>query len=217
MSSLIGSALSSFNQLFAGILDFISTLPLGVLYCIAGGVAAFENIFPPFPSDIVVAFTVFASARLNGPFWVAAAVVTVGSSAGAILMYYVGRTLGSSFVASKMERFNGQEAIDRFQKMRAQYGIFALLLSRFIPGVRAIVPPLAGAMRIPMIFVLPAIFLASAVWYTTIAYIAYQAGSNWDLVTERINTSGRVFGVSAAVIAIIGVAVWYLRRRRNRE
>ena len=199
------------------LLAHLSTLPLGLLYTVAALVAAVENIFPPFPSDVVVAFTVFISARAGGPFWVAALAVTVGNVAGGMLMYYVGRRYGSLLLLQKLERYVGKTAGDRLQQMYAKYGGWALFISRFLPGVRALVPPFAGAMKIPATQVFVALSVASAIWYTLIAYIAYATGQNWSLVVARVTQSIKWMGIGAVVIVAIGLLVWYLQRSRAKK
>lgn len=197
------------------IIHQLSALPLGWLYLIAALVAAFENIFPPFPSDVVVAFSVFVSARLGGPFWLAALAVTIGNVAGGMLMYFVGRRYGSLILLEKLERYVGKSAAPKLQAMHAEYGVGALFVSRFLPGLRALVPPFAGAMRIPAWHVFIALTIASGIWYIFVAYLAYQAGENWSLVVSELSKSATLFGVGAVVIAAICGLVWYIRKKRR--
>jgi membrane protein DedA with SNARE-associated domain len=44
------------------IIDWLSALPIGTLYIAIGAISAIENIFPPFPADVVVAFGSFLAA-----------------------------------------------------------------------------------------------------------------------------------------------------------
>ena len=49
------------------LLDWLLTLGNGTLYTVLGATSAFENIFPPFPADVVVAFGSFVAARGTRP------------------------------------------------------------------------------------------------------------------------------------------------------
>ena len=49
-----------------GLMGWLDALPLGTLYVAIAGLAAFENFFPPFPSDAVVAFGSFLASRAHG-------------------------------------------------------------------------------------------------------------------------------------------------------
>lgn len=197
------------------LMTWLGTLHFGMLFTAAGALAAFENIFPPFPSDFVVAFTVFLAARAGGPFWMAAISVWIGSTVGAMIMYYVGLRYGSLVLLEKLERFAGKHAGERLQAMHARYGVLALFISRFVPGVRAVVPPFAGAMRIPAWQVFISMSVAGGLWYGFVAYLAYEAGENWKQLAASVAGATKVIGLVAAAIALIGAAIWYFRRSKT--
>jgi membrane protein DedA with SNARE-associated domain len=92
----------------------------------------------------------------------------------------------------------------------------ALFLSRFLPGVRAVVPPLAGAMRVPAAGAIAAIAVASTIWYTTLALIAYRLGAQWDRIVDAIKNFQTVAAIVAGVIVALGLLVWWVARRRIR-
>jgi len=53
------------------ITSWLGDLPLGSLYIAIAALSAFENFFPPFPSDAVIAFGSFLAERAHGnPFLV---------------------------------------------------------------------------------------------------------------------------------------------------
>jgi LPXTG-motif cell wall-anchored protein len=199
------------------ILATLSDLPLAALYATAGVVAAVENIFPPFPSDVVAAFAVFLSARQGGPFWAAALVTWAGNVGGAMLMYAAGRRYGSLLLLEKLERYAGKRAAAHLQTMHARYGLWALFLSRFLPGVRAVVPPFAGAMKLPAWHVFVTIGAASAFWYALISYLAYLAGERWEVLLRLLARSTTLVTAVALGIVLLAIAVWVVRRRRRRQ
>ena len=91
-------------------------------------------------------------------------------------------------------------------------------MSRFLPGVRAIVPPFAGAMKLPAARVLLSVASASAVWFALITFLAFRAGDNWDVVQHYLVRSGKVAGAIAIGIVLLSVALWlYKRRGKKRE
>jgi membrane protein DedA with SNARE-associated domain len=104
----------------------------------------------------------------------------------------------------------------RLRDLYARYGLLALVVSRFIPGLRAIVPPFAGALRIPAVPAVAAMAIASGIWYGVIAYLAYRAGSDWTALTRMITRSGRLAALVAAALVLAGVLAWLIHRRRAR-
>lgn len=200
-------------------LAWLGELPIGALYSAMAIVSAIENIFPPFPADIVVAFGSFLAARGKASPYTAFFVSWAGNVIGAGFMYYVGRRYGSSAFLSKLERWGGRNAEDRLRKLYDRYGMPALFVSRFLPGVRALVPPFAGAMKLPPLAVAAAIALASGVWFAFITWIAFQAGEDWDVLYARILHSSKIAGLLGftlvAIIALILVTRHLARKRRD--
>jgi membrane protein DedA with SNARE-associated domain len=197
------------------LLQWLSSLPVWSLYAALAAIAAIENIFPPFPADTVVAVGSFLAARGSGTLLGAAASIWAGNLVGAIGMYFVGRRLGS---AALMKRLGGAGAEARVSSMYARHGLWALFVSRFLPGVRAVVPPFAGALRIPLSQVLPAMAVASAVWYGVIAWLGFKFGSNMDELTALIGRATRTSSAIAVVIVLgAGGAFWWRARHARRE
>jgi membrane protein DedA with SNARE-associated domain len=98
----------------------------------------------------------------------------------------------------------------------ARYGLVSLFLGRFIPGVRAIVAPFAGALRSPVTGTTAAILGASAIWYGIVTVVAFRAGSNWEELVRSVSRLSRTSGLVAATLVTVGIAlVWWRRRRRR--
>src|SRR3546814_1938980 len=53
-----------------------------------------ENVFPPIPSEVILPLAGYTAAQGRGSLWVVAIAGTLGSAAGAVLWYYVGRWIG---------------------------------------------------------------------------------------------------------------------------
>jgi membrane protein DedA with SNARE-associated domain len=102
----------------------------------------------------------------------------------------------------------------RLEALYGRYGLWALCLSRFLPGVRALVPPFAGALRISPTRTAVAMGVASGIWYGAITYLAYTVGARWELLAARVGAVGRWSGIAAAALAAIALVVWLVRRRR---
>lgn len=196
------------------ILDWLAGLPGAAMYAVLGLVAAIENVFPPFPADVVVAFGGFLAARAGRSLLATFLVVWIGNVAGAMLMYVLGRRYGAGPLIARMGAGDAVRAQERLQALYGRYGTLAIFVSRFLPGVRGFVPPLAGAARVPAPRTAIVMALASAVWYGGICYLAYRIGNNWDALRDAVADSGRWIGIVAIVLVGVGVAAWLVHRRR---
>jgi membrane protein DedA with SNARE-associated domain len=130
-------------------------------------------------------------------------------------MYFVGRRHGTAWMHKRFPALADEKNERRLRELHGKYGAISLVLSRFIPGVRALVPPFAGALRISPVTTMLSLSLASAVWYGLVSYVAFRAGADWGALMGRITRYGRFAAVGAAVIVAAGALGWWLRRQRT--
>jgi membrane protein DedA with SNARE-associated domain len=196
-------------------LDRLAAMPVPALYAALGVVAALENVFPPVPADTVVAFGSFLAARGQGTALGVFVTTWFGNLAGAMLIYVVGRRYGAERLERRLLGDRAAEAESRLRALYGKYGLTALFLSRFLPGVRAIVPPLAGALRVPAGRAALAMGAASAVWYGGISYVAFRIGADWEQLSSTVGRYGRASGIAAAILVAVAIATWLVARRRR--
>jgi len=198
-------------------LAWLSAVPLGTLYAALALIAAIENVFPPVPADTVVALGSFLAAEGKGSVIAAFLATWAGNVTSAMVMYGVGRRYGATRLEQRLLGAKGPEAERRLERLYGRYGIVALFASRFIPGVRALVPPFAGALRVPPIRAGIAIASASALWYGTVSYLGFTLGGNWHRVLALVTEYGRAFALTAAALLVVAALVWWTRSRKISE
>lgn len=194
------------------IVDRLSQLPLAFLYPSLAFLAAIENVIPPLPTDAVVAFGSFLAARGQGNPWVSFLVTWLGNMFGAAVMFGVGHHYGHSIFTRTLVRWGGPQADARLTHLYVRYGVVSLFLSRFLPGIRALVPVFAGAARLPFASVMAIIAIASGLWYGFLAFIAYRAAADWDTLRLMIGQYNRVISAVAVLTAAGLLAIWWWRR-----
>ncbi len=198
------------------ILAWLSTLPEPLLYGALILAAFVENIFPPLPADTVIALGAFVAARGNGSaigVWTA---TMFGNIGGAMLMYGLGHRYGLPWLLRRFPSLFPTGAAERITERFKTQGLLAVIVSRFLPGVRAVVPPLAGAMGIGAIRATIAMSVASGAWYGLVCVLAFRAGANADVLLERIAGQQRTIGLVAAAIVALAIGVVWWRRQRGR-
>lgn len=200
-----------------GWLDWLSTLSAPWLYAAIAAAAFAENIFPPLPADTVVALGAFVAARGAGSAVGAWSATMVGNIAGAAGMFLLGRRMGMGWLTSRFPKVFPADAVAQVSQRFQSQGIAAIVLSRFIPAVRALVPPLAGALRMGVWRSLAAMTLASGAWYGLVCFVAYNAGQRADAVLVRIAAQQRLFAIVAVgVLVVIMMIIWW-RRKTSRS
>lgn len=199
----------------AAISAWLNSLPLGALYALLGITAFIEGIFPPVPADIVVALGSFLAARRGANLTITAACIVVGSVAGAMVVYAVARKFGAAWLHMRLKKAGIDNLEKRLEVMYSKYGMTALFVSRFLPGLRAVCPPMAGATRVPPVRTALVFFVASAIWYGAIAAIAFRVGDDWDQMQKSVKHFARQVGLVAFfAAALFAVVVLIVVRRR---
>jgi membrane protein DedA with SNARE-associated domain len=196
------------------VLAWLTGLPPAALYATLAIVAATENFIPPIPADVIVAFGSFLAARRNESPIAAVISVVVGNVAGALAMFAFGRRFGADWIRRRMRVF-GEDAERRVRDWYNRFGLPALFLSRFLPAVRAVVPPLAGAIRVPALGAILAIATASTIWYTTVALLSYRVGTQWDEIASAIGRVQRIAAIGAGGLVVVALLTWWILKRRR--
>lgn len=198
------------------ILAWLSSLPEPLLYGALILAAFAENLFPPLPADTVIALGAFVAARGNGSavgVWTA---TMIGNIGGAMMMYGLGRRFGLPWLMQRFPSLFPAGSTQRITERFKTQGVLAVMVSRFLPGVRAVVPPLAGAMDIGAVRALLAMSLASGAWYGLVCVLAFRAGANADALLSRIAGQQRTVGLVALALVFTAVGVIWWRRTRRR-
>lgn len=196
------------------LLKWMTELPEALVYLVMGALAYLENVFPPVPADVVALFGGFLAGQGAVNPWVAFLVVWGCNVAGALTMYAVGRRYGTGFFGTRLGRALLKPG--QVQKLSGFYqrrGLVVILVSRFLPMFRAVVPIFAGTSGLGFWRTALPIALASGAWYGIIVYLGATAGQNWETIRASVESSGRWLAIAAAVLAL-GVGWWWWRSRR---
>jgi len=192
------------------VIESIGALGVGVLILL-------ENVFPPLPSEVVLAFAGFSVSQgvLNGSLaWVAA---TAGSLAGAYVLYAVGALVGydrlHDLAGHRWFVLFTQTDLRRGERFFARHGGKVVLLARVVPLLRSIVSVPAGITRMPLVRFSALTVLGSGMWNALFLYAGYRLGVRWDEVGQYLQPVSYAV-VGALLLALAVLTVRTLRRRR---
>jgi len=117
---------------------------LGVAVIIFFETATIVGSFLPGDSLLFILGLTLATYLVDIPFVLAVAIVFVGAVAGSEVGYWIGRKVGPRVFARKRNWFFSPNTVERANTFFEHYGWRALILARFIPVIRALVPLVAG-------------------------------------------------------------------------
>jgi membrane protein DedA with SNARE-associated domain len=195
------------------ILAWMIDVPAGPMYLLLAVGAALENIVPAVPADTFVALGGLLSSlgTLNGR---TVFLVTWGANvASALAMYRLGYTHGRSFFEHGWgRRVLSPHQMERMAAFYDRWGLFAIFFTRFLPGLRAIVPVFAGVTYQGFVPVAIPLTIASGIWYGGLVWLGAFAGRNLDLLAGLLGRLNSTLGVVAVILAA-AAAIWWWRTR----
>jgi membrane protein DedA with SNARE-associated domain/uncharacterized tellurite resistance protein B-like protein len=195
----------------------VTQLPPVAVYGVLALLAAVENVIPPVPSDAAVALGAFLSNRgVTTPLGVFF-VTWIANLAGAAAVYFVARRYGRGlFATSTGRRLLAPRSLAIIEREYLRFGVVGIFVSRFLPGIRAVVPPFAGLVNLSPLRTLVPTGIASAIWYGGITLLGSLIGSEWERINRIILGVNRTLGIVTAVLMLAALG-WYLLRRRRRQ
>ena len=172
---------------------------------------AVEDIFPPIPSELILPLAGFLAGQGRFAFPLVILAGTIGSVAGALVLYSLGRWVGEEKLREFVRRYGrwlllDESDLDRAHQWFEQHGRKAVLLGRLIPGVRSLIAIPAGIERMPVIWFVVFTALGSGLWNTVLAALGWWLGSRWDQVRQYAQILE--YGVLALLIWAVAWFIW---------
>ena len=161
------------------------------------------------PGDTLLITAGLFAARGDLNIWVVALIVTVAAFLGNTSGYYIGRTFGPRVFARV--RFLKPEYVDQAREFFAARGNATLILGRFVPVLRTLVPTLAGTIHMNGRTFMVSNIIGALLWGAGIPLAGYLLGN--VLPKEVLDKYILVVVGVIFVVSFIPVIVEVLRRR----
>jgi membrane protein DedA with SNARE-associated domain len=203
-------------------LDYLAALlldpgiPPALVYAAVFVSCILESFFPPWPADVIAVYAGFLAGRgvVAGGAVFAAAVA--GTQAGVMVVFWISRRWGRTLLTGPMGRYIPAERLGALETWFARYGAPAIAISRFFPGIRALVMPAAGLADFAAWKVWVFAGASVVVWNLFVVGIGLLAGSQLEWAKRLLVRYNTVAGIVVAV-ALLGWAAVLLYRRATRR
>lgn len=182
--------------------------------------AMLESLFPfgfVFPGSIIVLSSAAVSdaASLN-PLWVAVLAAT-GETVGQVASYALGWHAGPRAVRRLSQRFPPlADPLDRGTAYFRRHGAWALVLGRAAWGVKAALPVVAGAARMPTWKALLLFGVSSAYYYPGLVLLSRLLGLRAENLTEATTAIGVIVAVFLGLTVVVAFGIARRRPRQSR-
>lgn len=173
-----------------------------------------ETVFPPFPGDVIYISAGGFFRSTGFPVWVLWLPGFVGCALATLLLDAAGRGKGPGwFDRMVMSGSKGERGMARARALLARHGVWALFLSRFIPGIRSLLVVAAAWSGMGRTSVLVPSLLSAALWYALLSFLAVILGANMAAAAAFMADYGRLALVLSAALLVIFIVVRLTRRR----
>ena len=200
-------------ELFTSIDSQFADIGPLLLYLIVGTIIFFESavlfgLFLP-GSSILFSAGLVAATEDNVDISALLTLVFIAAFFGNQVGFVLGRTFGRSYL-NKRKSPKLQKVILKCERFYEKSGWWSVVAARFIPWVRTLVPPIAGASKMPYYEFLAANVVGALAWGVGITLAGYYTASIPGVKTFTYAIAG-LFILGSIVSAIVD----YLRRRRS--
>ena len=183
-------------------------LLMGVLFAETGLLAGF---FLPGDSLLFAAGVLVAAGAIHLPLWLVAAGAVLAAVVGDQVGYLVGRRFGPRVFSRRSSRWLSRDHVARAEAFSDRHGPKAVVLARFVPVVRTLVPAVAGMGRMPRRRFTAYNLAGGLVWAVGMLWAGFSLGGI-PFIAGHIELLA--LAVAAASLVPAGVAL--LRRRAGR-
>ncbi|MGD8495661.1 MAG: DedA family protein [Gemmatimonadales bacterium] len=195
------------------LLGLVSHVPVETVYLLIAAGAAIENVFPPVPSDVIVLVGAILADRgtLRADFvflfaWLGNLILGLG-------VYTAARVYGAGLFSTRWGRWLLRPAqLERMAIFYDEYGTLTVLVSRFFPVFRVLVPAFAGVSRLGFWRTAVPLAAATAAWYGMLIGAGVLLSRNLPRLVEALQTVNLTAAGIALVVAMLLAALWWRTR-----
>ena len=212
------------EQMLESVVEYLRSADPVSIYLFLFFISFLENVVPPVPGDIPVAFIGYLTFSSDIDFWLSVTFASAGSTLGFMLMFLLSRKIrlkiyvrGESMVrhglVRAVHRMFPPDLMEDARLRFSSHGYVAVLINRFLFGYRAIISVMAGFMHLNAAGVFAATFASSLVWYMLLLSGGYLLGENW----QEIGAYMAVYSIPLSLVFLLIMFAAFFRYAREKK
>jgi membrane protein DedA with SNARE-associated domain len=214
------------DYLLQSITDYIRIIPSNYIYGVVALSNFIENLFPPWPTDVLSLFAGFLTSYDHINIYILIFSIVTGNMLGGIVMYYFGTTILSyekeinakmhapSFIKRHIMDFAQEKYRKRAETFFLRYGVWFILISRFLPGIRYFTGILAGISGMNTFVYGLSYFFGSLIWGALLVVTGNLLGNHWERAIRWIQLYSWSIGLLFVIALSLLLYIKYLKRKR---
>lgn len=190
-------------------------IPAIVVYGVVFASCVLESFFPPWPTDVISVYAGFLAGRGQVDSWLVVVAAVSGTQAGVMATFWLGRRFGRALLAGRLGRWLRADRLTHLEGWFARYGAPAIAVSRFFPGIRALVTPAAGLAGFSAWKVLWWSGVSVIVWNVLVVSLGVFAGTHLDWA-RQVLMGYNLVAAGILLVAALAAGFLFLRARARR-
>lgn len=204
------------DQFVQEAVQFINALPPSSIYLVFFLVAYVENIVPPIPGDVLVAFGGYLAAESVIGLVPVLILTTVASVIGFMSMYWIGSRWGTLIEKKKSQfwllRFIPIKYINKVQEWMQRWGMGVVLANRFLAGTRSVISLTAGLSHTRISSTIIYSTISSLLWNGILLGFGWIVHENWQQIGKYLSIYGRIILAGIGLFIIYKLIMHYYRK-----
>lgn len=176
-----------------------------------------ENLFPPIPSEVILTFGGFMTTHTNLNVFGVVVASTIGSVAGAIVLYGIGLLIDIKKIEKIVEKWGhvlrlSKKDVHKANEWFARYGVWTVFFCRFIPLIRSLISLPAGMGHMNFGIFLLLTTLGTLIWNVVLINIGAAVGGSWETIVRYMDIYSNVVYIVLALLFLLFV-ILFIRKR----
>ncbi|MDL4842953.1 DedA family protein [Aquibacillus rhizosphaerae] len=186
---------------------------MGIMFLIA-----IENIFPPVPSEIILTFGGFMTTTSDLTIMGVVISSTAGSVIGAMILYGIGLQLDVNRLEKIIDRWGGLLRLTKQDIYKAdswfdKYGVWTVLICRFIPIIRSLISIPAGMSHMNLGLFLLFTTIGTLIWNVVLVNLGAKLGGSWDVIVSYMDIYSNTIYVIVFILFLLFIYKFIKKRK----
>lgn len=205
------------DQFVQEMVQLINSLPPMSIYLVFFLVAYIENVVPPIPGDVLVAFGGYLAAESIIGLVPVLLLTTIASVVGFMSMYWIGSRWGAQIQKKERRfwllRFIPLEYLNKVRSWMQRWGMGVVLANRFLAGTRSVISLTAGLSHTRLTTTIICSAISSILWNGILLGFGWVVHENWRLIGEYLSIYGKVILGAIGLFILIRLGFYYYRKK----
>ncbi len=205
------------DQFVQEMVQLINSLPPLSIYLVFFLVAYIENVVPPIPGDVLVAFGGYLAAESVIGLVPVFLLTTIASVIGFMSMYWIGSRWGMQIQKDERRfwllRFIPLNYLNKVRTWMQRWGMGVVLANRFLAGTRSVISLTAGLSHTRISKTIICSAISSLLWNGILLGFGWVVHENWRLIGEYLSVYGKVILGALTLFVLIRLGFYYYRKK----